>query len=116
MLVGQQQFHGLHDFLWVGTATNIKEISRVSTIKLYHVHGGHSQPGTIDHTANFATEIHIAETFLLGFMLFLFLLCGFKHGRYIRMTVEGIVIESHFGINSLQRTVLEFYKRIDFGQ
>src|SRR5690606_25245691 len=43
-------------------ATDIQEVSRLTTVELNDVHGGHGQPSAVHHTANFAIQLDVAQT------------------------------------------------------
>ena len=59
----------LIDLLLRGRATDIEEVSGLTTIVLDHVHGGHGKTGAVDHATNVAVHGNIVNTDLGGISL-----------------------------------------------
>src|SRR5690606_25983710 len=53
-----------------GTATNVEEVGRFSTVELDDVHRCHGKASAVDHAADIAVESHVSEVVLGSFDLF----------------------------------------------
>ena len=54
--VGGNDAEGLVDALLLDSATQIKEVGRLATLKLDDVHGRHGQAGTVDEAADLTVK------------------------------------------------------------
>ena len=44
-------------FLGAGAAADIQEVGRLAAKQLDDIHGGHRQPGAVDHAADIAIQL-----------------------------------------------------------
>jgi hypothetical protein len=65
-----------------------------------NVHCGHSQARAINHTANFAIELDIAEARPPGFALRRRFFLHISQLRQVSMAEEAIIVQHHFAVHS----------------
>src|SRR5690606_16144587 len=83
----------------VGTTAHIEEVGGLAAGEFDHVHGGHREPCTVDHTADVAVEFHVIEARLAGFYLQRIFFTDIPEFSKVFVTVEGVVVEVHLGVD-----------------
>ncbi len=112
--VGQNQLKCLGDLVCRRTTTYIQKVGGFPAMQLDHVHGRHSQTGTIDHAADIPLQGNIIEPKLSGGNFPTILLGGIKQFVRFGMPVQGIVIHNQLGIQRQQTAIAGNRQRVDF--
>ena len=80
--------------------SNVKEVSGLSTVKAKHVHRSHSEPCTVDESANISIKLDEVQVIFLCFNFGRLLLRDVTKGVDILLTEGSIVIEAEFSIHA----------------
>ena len=100
--VGQDQLERDRDPLARRAAADIEKIGRHRAIQLDDVHRRHRQPGAVDHAADIAVELDVAELVLAGLALDRVLLVLVAQRLDLGMAEQRVVVDRHLGVERQQ--------------
>lgn len=95
------------------TATNIKEISRLTAVKLDDIHGGHGKTGAVNQAADITIKLDEVQARLGSANLLGVLLGGVAPLKDLLLTEIGIVIETELCIHAHDLVVRGLGKGVD---
>ena len=97
-------------------AADVQEVGRRAARVLDDVHGGHGQPGAVDHAADVAVELDVVEVRLRRLDLEGRFFAQVPHGVDIGVAGEGVVVEVHLGVQGQDRALAGHDERVDLRQ
>ena len=100
--VGQDQLERDRDPLPRRAAADIEKIGRHRAIELDDVHRRHREPGAVDHAADIAVELDIAQLVLAGLALDRVLLVLVAQGLDLGMAEQRVVVDRQLGVERQQ--------------
>ena len=100
----------------LGPAADVQEVGRLAAGQLDQVHGGHRQPGAVDHAADAAVELDEVDARLARGDLGGLLLVQVAHRLEVGVAEEGGVVEHDLGVERQQLARLGDHQRVDLGQ
>ena len=97
-------------------AADVQKVGRLAAVQLGDVHGGHGQPGAVDHAADLAIQLDVAQAMAAGFLLLGRLLVGVAHLGQLKVAEERIVVQQHLAIHGQELALAGDHQGVDLGQ
>ena len=95
-----KEFKCFSKLITFSTATDVKEVSRFSSVQLDDIHSGHGKTSSIDEASNVATDVDVVQVILLC-VRFLFVVLGLVFlFSQVFLTIESVRINRDLAIGA----------------
>src|SRR5437867_2640017 len=104
------------DLLGRGAAADVQEVRGLAAGQLDDVHGGHREPGAVDHAADVAVELDVVETVLRRLDVERILLVGVAQLDDVLVAKQRVVVEVQLGVQRENPAVLRHHEGVDLDE
>ncbi len=96
--IGQDDFEGGGDLVFVGASTDVEEVGRRAAEALDDVHGRHGKACAVDHASDVAVECDVGQVVLGGFDFLRVFFVQVAELLNVRVLEQRVAIEGDFGV------------------
>ena len=114
--VREDDFEGLGHPLAGGAAADIEEVGGLRAVQLDDVHGRHGESRAVDHAADVAVELDVAQLVLGCRALRRVLLVRIAQRGDLAAPVERVVVDAHLGVEGDERALSDLDQGVDLDQ
>jgi len=94
-----EELEGLGQCITLCAATDIKEVSRLTTVELDDIHGGHGETSAVDEAADVTSDVDIIKIKALGVLLTSVILSFIFDGCEVLLAEESVRIDGDLAVS-----------------
>lgn len=94
-----EELEGLGQCITLCTTTDIKEVSRLTTVELDDIHGGHGETSAVDEAADVTSDVDIIKIKALGVLLTSVILSFIFDGCEVLLAEESVRIDGDLAVS-----------------
>ena len=94
-----EELEGLGQCIALCAATDIKEVSRLTTVELDDIHGGHGETSAVDEAADVTSDVNIIKIKALGVLLTSVILSFIFDGCEVLLAEESVRIDGDLAVS-----------------